>query len=133
MTEQNSIYKCPICGLICTVEQGAGGILVCCGKSMELLQENTTEAATEKHVPVIERTAQGIKVQVGSVVHPMEAEHYIEWLEVFVEEEQESGKKIKLKYQKFFQPGEEPVAEFPLTEARVTARAYCNLHGLWKA
>jgi superoxide reductase len=99
------------------------GELVCCGQPMNLLEENTTDAATEKHVPVIEKTADSVKVSVGSVAHPMQEEHYIEWIQVLA-----NGKS----YRKFLKPGDAPEAEFSVT-GDVTAREYCNLHGLWKA
>jgi superoxide reductase len=91
---------------------------------MQLFIENTVDAAKEKHVPVIEKTAEGFKVKVGEVAHPMEAEHYIEWVEVIV-----GGKA----YRQFLKPGEEPEATFCVDADQVTAREYCNLHGLWKA
>ena len=124
MAEQLEVYKCDLCGNIVEVLHGGGGELVCCGESMELFVENTVDAAREKHVPVIEKTADGFKVNVGSVAHPMEAEHYIEWIEVIV-----GGKA----YRQFLKPGEAPEATFCVDADQVTAREYCNLHGLWKA
>ncbi len=124
MTKLNQIYKCKICGNIVEVNHAGGGQLVCCGQSMELQEENTVDASHEKHVPVIEETADGIKVKVGSVPHPMEAAHFIEWIEVM------AGGRI---FKKFLKPGEEPEAEFPLKGEGIVARAYCNLHGLWKS
>jgi superoxide reductase len=100
------------------------GELVCCGQPMKLFRENTVDAAKEKHVPVIEKTAAGIKVKVGSVAHPMEEKHYIEWIEVIAD-----GKA----YRKFLNPGEAPEATFEIKAEKVTAREYCNLHGLWQA
>lgn len=123
MTKQNEIYKCPLCGIMVAVTKAGGGTLMCCGKPMELLKENTEEAATEKHVPVIERTEGGIKVKVGEVSHPMEAEHLIEWIEVLA---------AGVSYKKFLQIGEAPAVEFPVTGEDLVVRAYCNLHGLWK-
>ncbi len=105
------------------VHPGAGE-LVCCGQPMKLQQENTVDAALEKHVPVIEKTENGIKVTVGTVAHPMEEKHYIEWIEIIAD-----GKS----YKKFLKPGDEPTAEFCINAETVTAREYCNLHGLWKA
>ena len=124
MTELNQIYKCNVCGNIIEVVHASGGELVCCGKPMELLKENTTDAAVEKHVPVIKKTDKGVKVEIGSVPHPMEKEHYIEWIEVIAD-----GKS----YKKFLKPGDKPEAEFCIDAKEVTAREYCNLHGLWKA
>jgi superoxide reductase len=100
------------------------GELVCCGQSMKLFKENTVDAAKEKHVPVVEKTADGFKVKVGSVAHPMEEKHWIEWVELIVD-----GKV----YHQFLKPGQPPEATFCLKADKVTAREYCNLHGLWKA
>jgi superoxide reductase len=100
------------------------GELVCCGKPMKLLVENTTDAAREKHVPVIEKTANGYKVKVGSIPHPMEEKHFIEWVELIAD-----GKT----YRQFLKPGQAPEAEFCVSAAQVTAREYCNIHSLWKA
>jgi superoxide reductase len=124
MAEQLEVYKCDACGNIVEVLHGGAGELVCCGEAMQLFIENTVDAAKEKHVPVIEKTAEGFKVKVGEVAHPMEAEHYIEWVEVIV-----GGKA----YRQFLKPGEEPEATFCVDADQVTAREYCNLHGLWKA
>jgi superoxide reductase len=124
MTAQLEIYKCEICGNIVEVLHAGPGQLVCCGQPMKKYEENTVDAAKEKHVPVIEKTAEGFKVKVGSVPHPMEEKHYIEWIEVIAD-----GKT----YRRYLQPGEAPEAVFCITAATVTAREYCNLHGLWKA
>jgi superoxide reductase len=93
---------------------------------MKQLKENTTDAAKEKHVPVIEKTATGYKVKVGSVAHPMLPEHYIEWIELLAD-----GAESKV-YRQFLKPGQAPEAEFQVSGAEVSAREYCNLHGLWK-
>jgi len=124
MTEKLQIYKCEVCGNIVEMLHAGAGQLVCCGQPMKLFRENTTDAAKEKHVPVIEKTAAGIKVKVGSVAHPMEEKHYIEWIEVI------AGGQA---YRKFLNPGEAPEATFELQAEQVTVREYCNLHGLWKA
>ena len=124
MTEKLQIYKCEVCGNIVEMLHAGAGELVCCGQPMKLFKENTTDAAKEKHVPVIEKTAAGIKVTVGSVAHPMEEKHYIEWIEVIADGQA---------YRKFLNPGEAPEAIFELQAEKVTAREYCNLHGLWKA
>jgi superoxide reductase len=123
MTEPKQIYKCNVCGNIVEVLHNGAGELVCCGKPMEQKQENTQEASTEKHIPVIEKTEAGFKVKVGSVPHPMEAEHYIEWIEVVAD---------GIIYRRHLKPGEAPEAEFCLTAEKIEAREYCNLHGLWK-
>lgn len=122
MASQFEIYRCDLCGNIVEVAQGGCGVLVCCGEPMMLLQENTVDAATEKHVPVIEKGDGFIKVTVGSVGHPMEEAHYIQWIELLAD-----GKR----YTHYLQPGEAPEAVFPITADRVTAREYCNLHGQW--
>ena len=123
MAERLEIYKCELCGNIVEVLHGAGGELVCCGEAMTLYKENTTDAAKEKHVPVVEKTADGFLVKVGSVAHPMEEKHYIEWIEVIAD-----GKA----YRQFLNPGDAPEATFKIDASQVTAREYCNLHGLWK-
>lgn len=124
MAEKLEIYKCEVCGNIVEVVHGGVGELVCCGQPMTLMTENTVDAAKEKHVPVIEKVDGGYKVKVGSVAHPMEDEHYIEWIELVAD-----GKA----YRQFLEPGQEPEAVFGIDAKSVTAREYCNLHGLWKA
>ncbi len=124
MAERFQVYKCELCGNIVEVLYGSDGTLVCCGQDMTLLTENTVDAAREKHVPVIEKTAGGIKVKVGGVAHPMEEKHYIQWIEVIAD-----GKSCF----RFLKPGDAPEAVFNITADKVTAREYCNIHGLWKA
>jgi superoxide reductase len=124
MLEKLQIYKCEICGNIVEGVHGGKGTLVCCGQPMKLVAENTMDAALEKHVPVIEKVDGGFKIKVGSVAHPMEEKHYIEWIEIIAD-----GKA----YRQFLNPGEPPEALFKITANEVTAREYCNLHGLWKA
>lgn len=120
MTEKKEIYKCEICGNIVEVLHSGGGELVCCGQPMNPLIENSDDSASkEKHIPIIEAN----KVKVGSVEHPMEEKHYIEWIEATSEE----GEITKI----FLTPGDKPEAEFHFQI--VSARAYCNLHGLWKS
>jgi superoxide reductase len=123
MAERLQIYKCEACGNIVEVMHGGDGELVCCGEPMKLFVENTVDAAKEKHVPVVEEVAEGVKVKVGSVPHPMEEKHYIEWVEVIVD-----GKA----YREFLKPGDAPEAVFDIKAKGVIAREYCNLHGLWK-
>ena len=82
MAAKLEIYKCDTCGNMVEVIHGGAGELVCCGQPMKLFKENTVDAAKEKHVPVVEKTAEGFTVKVGSVAHPMEEKHYIEWIEV---------------------------------------------------
>ena len=124
MAQRLEIYKCEACGNIVEVLTGGGGELVCCGSPMKLYVENTVDAAKEKHVPVIEKIAGGYKVKVGSVAHPMEAKHYIEWIEIIAD-----GKA----YRQFLNPGDAPEATFMIDAAKISAREYCNMHGLWKA
>ena len=124
MAERLEVYKCEACGNIVEVLTGGGGELVCCGEAMKLMVENTVDAAKEKHVPVIEKVDGGVKVTVGSVAHPMESEHYIEWIEIIAD-----GKA----YRQFLNPGDAPEAVFNVDAQTVEAREYCNLHGLWKA
>ncbi|HOJ64748.1 MAG TPA: desulfoferrodoxin [Spirochaetota bacterium] len=124
MAKRLEIYKCEICGNIVEVLNGAGGTLVCCGKEMSLLKENTVDAAKEKHVPVIETMEKGIKVKVGSVAHPMEEKHYIQWIELIADD---------VSYIKFLKPGDAPEATFCIKAEKISAREYCNLHGLWKS
>jgi len=123
MAEKLQIYKCAVCGNIVEVLHGGAGELVCCGQPMELLDEKTADATTEKHVPVIEKIDGGCKVTVGSTLHPMEEKHYIEWIELLAD-----GKA----YRQFLNPGDAPQAVFNVKDGSVTAREYCNVHGLWK-
>lgn len=117
------VYKCGVCGNIVEVEFVGGGALVCCGQEMNLLEEKSADSATEKHVPVIENIAGGYKVTVGSTLHPMKEEHFIQWIELITETETLIT---------FLNPGDEPVAIFKTDEKAIKAREYCNLHGLWK-
>ena len=124
MPERYEVYICEKCGNIVEVLQGGKGQLVCCGVPMVHLKEGTTDAAQEKHVPVVEKRDGGVFVKVGSVAHPMEEKHYIQWIEVLVD-----GKV----YRQFLKPGEAPEAFFPVDGDNVSAREYCNLHGLWRS
>jgi superoxide reductase len=124
MTKRLEVYKCDLCGNIVEVLHAGPGELVCCGQPMKCMQENTVDAAKEKHVPVIEKVSGGVKVKVGGVPHPMEEKHYIEWVEVIADGQV---------YRQFLKPGEAPEAVFPLTAESVTAREYCNIHGHWKS
>lgn len=124
MAEQGQVYKCELCGNMVEILSGGLGALVCCGQEMVMMVENTTDAAVEKHVPVIEKSDAGILVKVGSVDHPMTEDHYIEWIELLNE-----GKV----YRVHLTPSDSPKACFPALEGEIQVRAYCNLHGLWKA
>lgn len=122
----NDLYKCSICGNVVEIAHIGGGELVCCSKPMQLMTANTQEASTEKHIPVIEKTANGYLVKVGSAEHPMEEKHYIEFIEVFSQDG-----KIGRKYLK---PGDKPQAVFLSTGVEIVkARVYCNIHGLWES
>jgi superoxide reductase len=124
MAKKLEIYKCDVCGNIVEVLHGGQGTLVCCGQDMILQVENTVDAAKEKHVPVIQKVDGGYKVLVGTVPHPMEEKHYIEWIELIAD---------GTAYRQFLNPGDTPEAVFKVDAAQVSAREYCNLHGLWKA
>lgn len=130
MTELNQVYKCNVCGNIVQMMHTGAGELVCCKKPMVLFKENSTDAATEKHVPVIEKTNDGYLVKIGSAPHPMEEKHYIEWIELRLDD------KTLVWHLK---PGDKPEAHFCYCSTcscgepkAVSAREYCNIHGLWK-
>lgn len=134
---KKEIFKCNVCGNIVEVLHVGGAELMCCGQPMELRIERTQdegssdvkamEDKSEKHVPIIEKTDNGYKVKVGSVAHPMEDEHYIEWIELIVEGD--------LYARKFLTPGQIPEVEFAFTGEAVLigAREFCTLHSLWKS
>ncbi|WP_347491608.1 desulfoferrodoxin [Desulfoscipio sp. XC116] len=124
MTELRQIYKCNVCGNIVEILHAGKGQLVCCNKPMILLAENTVDAAREKHVPVIEKADGKVTVKVGDVAHPMEEKHFIEWIEIIADGQT---------YRQFLNPGDKPEAIFNVSADNITARAYCNLHGNWKA
>ncbi len=119
----NKIYKCSICGNVVELIHDGGAELVCCGQPMELLTEKTEDQGREKHIPVIINDADGIIIKVGEIPHPMEESHYIEWIELIAE---------KGNFRKFLKPGNAPEAKFEIKEAVISARIYCNIHGLWK-
>ena len=119
----NGIYKCERCGNIVEMISVGSGELYCCDQKMNLLKEKTADSSTEKHVPVIEKTDGGYTVTVGSTLHPMAEDHYIQWIELLAD-----GKS----YRTSLKPGDEPKACFCVNASRVSAREYCNLHGLWK-
>jgi superoxide reductase len=124
MTKLNQVYKCNVCGNIVEVVHAGAGELVCCGQPMVLLKENTVDASKEKHVPVIEKIEGGVRIKVGSVEHPMEEKHYIEWIELLADNRV---------YRRYLKPGEKPEVVFQVEADEVAAREYCNLHGLWKS
>ncbi len=123
MTKRLEVYRCEVCGNMVEMVHAGIGELVCCGQPMKLMKENTVDAAREKHIPVLEGVDGGFKVKVGSVLHPMEEKHYIEWIELIAD-----GKA----YRQFLNPGDAPEALFSIEADQITARAYCNIHGLWK-
>ena len=124
MTQINQIYRCPVCGNIVEVLHAGGGELVCCGQPMELLVAKDTDAGFEKHVPIITKTDTEITVEVGSIPHPSEEAHYIEFIEIIAD-----GKT----YKEFLKPGDKPVAIFKIKAEKIIAREYCNIHGLWQS
>jgi superoxide reductase len=123
MTKLVQIYRCNVCGNIVEVIHTGVGQLVCCGQPMELLTEKTADVGLEKHVPVMEKDGNKVKVKVGSVPHPMEKKHYIEWIEIIAD-----GRTFR----EFLKPGDKPEAEFEIAAEKIEAREYCNIHGLWK-
>lgn len=116
-------YRCPKCGNLVELIEDGKSPMICCGEPMKELKANTTDAATEKHVPVVNETEQGIFVTVGSVPHPMIPEHYIQWIVLVTSD----GVKRHM-----LQPGESPQAVFCKSGKVLEAYEYCNLHGLWK-
>lgn len=131
MTNKNQIYKCEICGNITEVLHTGGGELVCCGQPMKLMEEKIQDEGIEKHLPVIEELPanicqgkDGYKIKIGEIEHPMEENHFIEWVEIFTVD----GKVGK----KFLKPGDSPEVEFHTRSKISSIRAYCNVHGLWK-
>ena len=122
MTQRFQVYRCDICGNMVNLMAVGRGDLVCCQKPMRLLVEQHKEAGKEKHVPVVERTEHGIRVRIGSIPHPMEDRHFIEWIEV---------RNGPLALLRMLKPDEPPEGEFPLRETNVKVRCYCTMHGLW--
>ena len=123
MTKKLEVYKCEICGNIVEVLHQGEGALVCCGQEMKLMEEQTADQTTEKHVPVMEKISSGIKAVVGSTLHPMEEKHYIEWIEVISK---------RGASRKFLMPGDKPESLFKDIEGLEKIREYCNIHGLWE-
>ncbi len=119
-------YKCQLCGKIVAMVKDSGVPTICCGQPMTEIVPSSTDAATEKHVPVISVDGNKVTVSVGSVAHPMAEEHYIEWIAISTK----NGAQRKA-----LNPGDAPQAEFALTEGDEVAYAlaYCNLHSLWKS
>lgn len=124
MTKMLEIYKCELCGNIVEIYHEAAGGLVCCGEDMKLLEEKTADKTTEKHVPMVEAVEGGYKVTVGSTLHPMLENHYIEWIQLV------TNKQVLTQ---FLKPGDEPIAVFKTSDEVLYAREYCNIHSLWKS
>ena len=122
MTQKGQIYKCEVCGNIVEVVHTGADALVCCGQPMKLLQEKTAEEGNEKHLPVVEDICDGVSVKVGSVPHPMEEKHFIEWIEIITDDGT---------YRKYLKPGDPPEAKFFVKSEVKEVRSYCNIHGLW--
>ncbi|MDF1568063.1 MAG: desulfoferrodoxin [Spirochaetaceae bacterium] len=126
MAAKYEVYKCEECGNVVMLLNVGGGTLVCCGQDMVLMNEQTADSSTEKHVPIIEKDSDGYSVTVGSTLHPMVEKHWIQWIELIVD-----GKRMM----KELQPGDEPKAHFCLAceePKSISAREYCNIHGLWR-
>jgi superoxide reductase len=124
LADLNQIFKCAECGDLLEVIVAGTGKAMCCGEDMGLLQAKTEDAGQEKHVPVIEKISSGVKVKVGSIPHPMEEKHWIQFIEIVAD-----GKV----YRKQLKPGDKPEAEFQITAQKIIAREFCNIHGLWKS
>ena len=122
MTAKEQVYKCVKCGNIVEVVHSGAGTLVCCGEPMKLMNEQTAEQANEKHVPVIVKLENGIKVVVGSTLHPMLDNHYIEWIELVTDHGV---------HRKYLKPGIAPEVVFDCGGQIKQVREYCNIHGLW--
>jgi len=123
MTEKNQLYKCNVCGNIVDVRHEGAGELTCCNAPMILLVAGVEDAAVEKHIPVVELKDGKITVQVGEVEHPMDEDHYIEWITLITKSETKTV---------YLAPGDEPQTIFDSVEKVGMVYAYCNLHGLWK-
>ncbi|MDD5766890.1 MAG: desulfoferrodoxin [Candidatus Marinimicrobia bacterium] len=123
MTQKLQVYKCEICGNVVEIVHEGNGTLVCCGQSMKLMVESTADATKEKHVPLIEKTKDGYKVTVGSTLHPMIETHYIEWIELLAD---------GVLYRRYLKPGDAPMAQFCVEADKISAREFCNIHGLWR-
>ncbi|PLX48166.1 MAG: desulfoferrodoxin [Desulfobulbaceae bacterium] len=124
MAGQLDIFKCEKCGNVVELLHAGGGALFCCNAPMDYMAENTVDAAKEKHVPVVEKKADGYLVKVGSTPHPMTEEHLIMWIELIAD---------GVVHRRFLAPGDAPEAMFDVKADQVTAREYCNLHGLWRS
>ncbi len=131
MTKLKQIYKCNICGNIVEVLHTGQGELVCCGQPMELIIAKNKDEGQEKHMPVIKELPanmcsdkDGFKIKVGEIEHPMQEDHYIEWIEINTEDGK-SGKR-------FLTPKDKPIVDFYTRKKVISIRVYCNIHGLWE-
>jgi superoxide reductase len=124
MSEKLGVYRCNLCGNIAQMLHAEDPPMSCCGEEMNLLKANSVDAAKEKHVPEVEKIDGGYLVKVGSVAHPMEEKHYIEWIELNTDD---------MVLRKFLKPGDKPEAVFLTDATNVTAKEYCNLHGFWRS
>ena len=124
MTQLYQIYKCNVCGDTVEVINAGAGQPYCCGQPMELLVEKTEDVGKEKHVPVVEKQGNELRVKIGEVPHPMEENHYIQWVEVLCD---------KGCFKKLLKPGDKPEAFFNVDCTNFMVRIYCNVHGLWKS
>ncbi|MEJ2268039.1 MAG: desulfoferrodoxin [Nanoarchaeota archaeon] len=123
MVNKKEVYICNVCGNVIEVLHASSNNLVCCGQPMNLMEQKSEGENADKHSPVIEKDSEGVKVKVGKVEHPMEENHYIEWIEISTE---------KGESKKFLKPGEKPEAVFPVKADIKHARMFCNIHGLWE-
>ena len=123
MAEKLQVYKCSLCSNMVEVVHSGDGEMACCGQAMEKLIAKTDDQGKEKHVPVIEKADGQVTVKVGSIAHPMEQEHYIEWIEIISD-----GKA----YRQFLNPGDTPEAVFNITGDAIIAKESCTIHGIWK-
>ena len=127
MAKRGNIYKCEICGHVIQVHHEGSGTLVCCNQPMIFLEEKIEDEGLEKHVPVIEQRDDIVMVSVGDVLHPMEESHYIEFIELIVDDE---------RYIQYLKPNQDPIVAFKLPSLnyqKIEAREYCNIHGLWSS
>jgi len=124
MTEKRQVYKCLVCGMVVEVLDGGAGQLVCCGQPMRLMTARDEPAHAGLHRPVIALADGGVKVTVGpDGPHPMEGRHFVQWIDLLVD---------GMQYRRYLSPGDKPEALFPVAGRDMTAREFCNLHGLWK-
>ncbi len=125
MVVPSQIYKCEHCGIIAEILHAGSGALICCGEAMTLIEAKTSaQEVNEKHTPVKENASEGCIIKVGSIPHPMEEKHYIEWIE------------IKTKngvFKKYLKAGDKPEIVCSCECEPILLRAYCNIHGLWEA